>query len=1235
VQQYFTKLNHLVLAPTYSLKTEEERRRIQMVIKLVGFHLLLIVLAALRFLPAGGLPLPIVIQLVLNISILLLIYRSRFKLAIGLLLSTYVTSNFFALFFSDLTNLLYSLTAFAAVTILIRRDYRIPFTLLMVSSVLALGALTANNPDYAAVTHENVVMFVALGMVSILISTSVVSGDLDQIRSQMDSLKVSEARFRLLAENISDFVTVHTADARLLYASPSYLRFTGYSAEEISSWSVEEVFSLIHPDDAARVSETIYSELNRGKPTPHIDFRFRRKDGSYFWAETHLTPIFDEKGQVTRFLSSTRNITERVEMAKALSDAHHELEQFFALALDLLVIFDPDGRIIQLNRAWQTILGYSLDEIDRTLIVELVHPEDQQKTLTALRQLGQGQSVPSFTSRIRCKDGSYRVLEWHASFYEAVIHAAGRDITERTRVEEALKRSEAQLAEAQQITHLGSWRWDVATNSVTWSEELYRIFGIRPEDFQGTYAEYLTMLHPDDRQDVHEVVQLAYKSLQPYSMFHRVMHPQKGERIIHGRGQVVSDQQGNVQYMVGSAQDVTELKRAEDALSLRHQYLTALHEISLNLLNRRDMSSLLQAIVDNAATILEAPYVQLRLKENDTLVIMAFTHNLNFMKEDRATREQMLFAWQAHDTLQPVIIQDYSSLPQARPPLKALQLHAVLNLPIIVGDACIGVVGVARTRENFPFTPEQVEIGMMFSRLAALVVDNATQYNAALQEIAERKRIETALRQSEQRAQALLNAIPDLVFRVRSDGTFLDFRGGAENLYMPPDGFIGRRLADIGFPENVVSLSLSSIRKALDERREQTIEYQLMSLDYEARFFASGDDEVMAIVRNITERKQMEEALRESNRRYNDLVKNIPVLVYSFRITSEGQFRYDYLSPRCKEFTGCDVEECLQDAQRLQANFPPDENERLWQTTYQSMQTLQPYRFEGRMNRNGQQRWVRLDAQPRRLPNGDIVWDGVHTDITEQKENEERQRRLTMELQAVNRELKDFAYIVSHDLKVPLRGVNTIANWLTADYSAHFDDNGRQMLELLKGRALRMEAMINGVLEYSRVGQDQQMFATVDLNTTVNEILLDFAATCACRIKVSDPLPTLEADPIRMRQVFQNLIDNAVKYMDKPDGEISISCQRQAQDWLFCVSDNGPGIDARYFDKIFRIFQTLQPRDQVEGTGIGLTIVKRIIELYGGRIWVESIVGNGSNFFFTIPLKRTHETSRPSIARGR
>jgi PAS domain S-box-containing protein len=250
---------------------------------------------------------------------------------------------------------------------------------------------------------------------------------------------------------------------------------------------------------------------------------------------------------------------------------------------------------------------------------------------------------------------------------------------------------------------------------------------------------------------------------------------------------------------------------------------------------------------------------------------------------------------------------------------------------------------------------------------------------------------------------------------------------------------------------------------------------------------------------------------------------------------------------------------------------------------------------------------------------GKKLLQGIFRDITENKKAQAVQNQLLEQLASANQELKDFAYVVSHDLKAPLRGIKTIADWIATDYADKLDSDGKEQLSLLSNRVDRMHNLIDGILQYSRIGRTEEEKVEINLNELVTEIIDMLVPPANITITVENVLPTITSERTRMTQLFQNLLSNAVKYMDKPKGQIKVGCVEEDDFWKFNVTDNGPGIEEKHFEKIFKIFQTLVPRDEFESTGIGLTVVKKIVELYKGKIWVESKVGEGTTFFFTLP----------------
>jgi signal transduction histidine kinase len=225
------------------------------------------------------------------------------------------------------------------------------------------------------------------------------------------------------------------------------------------------------------------------------------------------------------------------------------------------------------------------------------------------------------------------------------------------------------------------------------------------------------------------------------------------------------------------------------------------------------------------------------------------------------------------------------------------------------------------------------------------------------------------------------------------------------------------------------------------------------------------------------------------------------------------------------------------------------------------------------------------------------------------------------DLERSNAELQRFAYVASHDLQEPLRMITGYTNLLSKRYKGRLDANADEFIGFAVDGANRMRVLINDLLTYSRVGSQGKKPVPTDCELVLRQTLagLELAIEESAAKVTHDPLPTINGDDVQLGQLFQNLIGNALKYRNGGAPAVHIGCRRRDNDWLFSICDNGIGIDPRFAEKIFVIFQRLHTREQYPGTGIGLAVCKRIVERHGGKIWVESELGKGSSFYFTLP----------------
>ncbi len=241
-----------------------------------------------------------------------------------------------------------------------------------------------------------------------------------------------------------------------------------------------------------------------------------------------------------------------------------------------------------------------------------------------------------------------------------------------------------------------------------------------------------------------------------------------------------------------------------------------------------------------------------------------------------------------------------------------------------------------------------------------------------------------------------------------------------------------------------------------------------------------------------------------------------------------------------------------------------------------------------------------------------VLYDGFN-DMLEQIQKRQE------DLERSNRDLDQFAYVASHDLKAPLRAIATLSGWIEEDLQDKLSPEASDQMRLLRSRVQRMDGLIEGILQYSRVGRMDSHGERVDVDRMLGEIVEFLAPPDGFKVEIAPEMPILVTKRLRLEQVFSNLINNAIKYHDREDGRVDVTVRRSGRFFEFSVADDGPGIAEEHHDKVFMMFQTLQPRDQVESTGLGLSLVKKLVEEEGGTVSLSSEVGKGAVFRFTWP----------------
>jgi PAS domain S-box-containing protein len=365
------------------------------------------------------------------------------------------------------------------------------------------------------------------------------------------------------------------------------------------------------------------------------------------------------------------------------------------------------------------------------------------------------------------------------------------------------------------------------------------------------------------------------------------------------------------------------------------------------------------------------------------------------------------------------------------------------------------------------------------------------------------------------------------------------------------------------------------------------------------------------------ERRRMEQALRDSEALYHSLVETLPVNILrkdlAGRITFGNKLYCESMGKSLADLRGKTDFDL----------FPKELADKYTADDRRVIEIRQVFEdVEQHQKPDGQNLYVHVMKGPVFDASGEVIGTQIiFWDETARKQAEEALARTAAELTRSNRELEQFAYVASHDLQEPLRMVASYTQLLQRRYKDQLDATANEFIYFAVDGALRMQKLINDLLTYSRVGTRGKSFESIDCESVFNTAManLKIAVEESHAVVTHGPLPTVLADGLQFTQLFQNLIGNAIKFRAKEPPRVHVSADWVDGEWIFAVRDNGLGIDPQYFDRIFVIFQRLHSREDYPGTGIGLAVCKKIVERHGGRIWVESEVGRGSTFYFSLP----------------
>ncbi|MBD3885142.1 PAS domain S-box protein [Phormidium tenue FACHB-886] len=821
----------------------------------------------------------------------------------------------------------------------------------------------------------------------------------------------------------------------------------------------------------------------------------------------------------------------------------------------------------------EEILGYTAAEMPQNLEewVELIHPADRAAFLKAIEQFTLNGKPLCEEYRIHRKDGIYiYVLDRNSKFVDGVgkaVRVVGLiwDMTARKRAEVALQRSEAGLRQAQRIAHLGIWELDIATQTVTRSEELLRIYGWDLKPPQSADAEVVRLLHPDDRETLYSALQKAIDHGLPYDLEYRIVRDDGQVRLLLARGEAIADRAGQAIKLLGTVMDITERKQIEQEL--------------------KDSKTFLDKVLNTARDPIFVKDEQHRW----VLVNDAFCEFVNFTAKEILGKS------------------DHDLFPEAQANVFWEKDDLAINssTEVLNEELATHADGTVRILETKRISFQDAS-GKRF------LVGN-------IRDITDRIRIEEALRQSELRNRAILEAMPDLMLRVQRDGTCLDCfypKNANPGYFVLAQNYLSEVL-----PEVALQRELEAIDGALTTGELQVYEQQidkLGKLSYEeVRVVAAGKDEALIIIRDITERKLAQEAQQD----LLDILESTTDIIAM--VNRQGQILY--LNQAGRRFAKLTETE---DLTRVSA----DDYYPQWVKDKLKAEILPAAIAHGSwvgetalLKRSGEEIPTSQVLVVHRNSDGSIkFFSTIMRDISDRKQAELELRQAKRAAESANRAKSEFLANMSHELRTPLNAILGFTQLLSRDRSLSAE-HGKQ-LEIILQSSEHLLGLINNILEMSKIEAgrmtlDETRFDLYSLLDNLEEMLRLKAVLKGLQFdfkRAADVPQFIQADQGKLRQILLNLLSNAVKFTQTGGVMLRVGAERQPGEAIklyFEVEDTGIGIAASELHELFNTFvQTAAGRRSQQGTGLGLAISQQFAHMMGGDITVSSRLGQGSIF---------------------
>ena len=1027
----------------------------------------------------------------------------------------------------------------------------------------------------------------------------------NEVIEQIQALKKteeSENQLRQIADAVPVLISYVDKNGCYRFNNKAYETWFGFKREDIYGKHMSEVLGeTAYKNIQSRVEKVLSGEK------VSFESLIPSKDGGKRYVTASYVPHFGPNNEVLGFYVEVKDITELQQSNQALKESEERFEAAVKAVQGILWTNNAKGEMEGEQPGWAALTGQKIEEYQGYGWAKTVHPDDAQRTIDAWNEAVSERKTFEFEHRLRTRDAGWRLFGIRAvplfnedgSIREWVgVHT---DVTEQREAENAIRESEERFRLMADASPVMIWTLDADGNSTYYNKKAIDFTGHTEEELRDGKS-WQTAIHPDDIHSAAELVGNAVQNRQPYQMECRMKRYDGEWRWLLSHGMPRLNEKKEFLGYVGSSVDITERKVAEEALKASDD---------------RYQNFIRQSTEGIWRFELKTPVSILITKEEQ--LEHFFQHA--YLAECNDAMAQM-YGYKHSGELKNFKIADFFA---RDPDTEAYFTYFVESGYRVQNKESKEIDRNGETR--------------FFSNNLVGIIENGLLHGAwgTQRDITAQKSAEEKLARSEQYFRQLTDTVPAIIWITRPDGycTYLN-KNWYDYTGQTPGQAEGFGWLNATHPDDAAEAE----RLFVEATTKQKAYYMLYRLRHKGggyrwaidsgqpKLGADGNFEGMiGTVIDVHEQKLAEDKIRENEEKFRTLAESLPQLVW---MTNEKGDQ-EYASNRWSEYTGIEPN----GLESWQQMVHPDDLPSVTKAWIGSTETGSHYKTEARLkNKNGEYRWHFVQGQPIKDKEGKISkWIGAFTDIHDQKTITEKLEALvaarTKELQRSNEDLQQFAHVASHDLKEPVRKIKTFAGRLEWEDSENLSKAGKTYLQKMQGAADRIFMMIDGVLTYSTLNAVAQTIEKVDLAQIITNIETDLELMIqkkAATLKVQS-LPQIEGAAVLLYQLFYNLINNSLKFSkaNVPAMVVitAVPLRKEEDEYTqIIVQDNGIGFEPEQAEKIFGTFERLHAKDKYDGTGLGLSLCKKIAERHGGSIRAEGKLNEGAKFIILLPLKQ-------------